>query len=136
MNRTATRRVLSIGLIMGLGATGFAGCNSVSHTEKPESTTVVSRNQENHNDTVVRAYSLRGLGLKDAPAEDIQAFMDTLRKMVVSKSWDKTRSTVQVFGVLMTVRTTAENHLMIERYFNEVRQVLQRQPLSMAPTIE
>ena len=137
MNRTSTWRMLSIGLSMGLGVVGASGCESVHKADRSDSrqtdTTVVSRQQNPYAKTMVRVYSLRGVGLKDSPPQEIQAFVDTMHKMVVSKSWDKTSSAVQVFGVLMTVRTTPENHLSIERYLNEVRQVMQKPPLSMGP---
>jgi len=136
MSCTFVWRTLSIGLSVGLGVMAASGCQNVSKTTsldaQPNNTVVISRNRDSYAMTMVKVYSLRGVGLNDAPPEEIQSFMDTMRKMVVSSSWDKTHSAVQVFGVLMTVRTTPENHLVIERYLNEVRQVMQlHQPLSM-----
>lgn len=135
MDRTRMSRMLLIGLSVGLGAAGVPGCESMHKADqsgsKQTDTTVVSRQHDPYAQTMVRVYSLRGIGLKDSPPQEIQAFVDTMHKMVVSKSWNKTGSAVQVFGVLMTIRTTPENHLSIERYLNEVRQVMQKQPLSM-----
>lgn len=133
MSGTWVWRALLIGL--SLSMTVFSGCDGIqkqTHSQEPsEDTIVVSRRHDPSDETMVRVYSLRGIGLKDAPPEEIRVFMDNMRKMVVSKSWDRTASAVQVFGVLMTIRTTPLNHLRIEQYLTEVRKVMQQQPLSM-----
>ena len=116
--------VLGLGLCVGV----LPGCSNAPkktvQKETPNLTTVVSPRRDYSNETMVRVYSLNGLGLKDAPAEEIQAFMETVRDMVVTKDWDRTKSTIQVFGVLCTVRTTPENHLLLEDYLNQVQRVM------------
>ena len=69
-------------------------------------------------------YNLRGVGLNDATPQEIEAFMETMRNLVVTKDWHKTKSSIQVFGSIMTVKTTPKDHLLIESYLNEVRRVM------------
>lgn len=137
MIRDATRSGLCIGL--GVVMALLSGCSTAPKQTDPDKVSVdsivVSQRRDPDTETMVRVYSLRGVGLKDAPAEEVQAFMDTLRSMVVTSQWDRTNSTIQVFGVLMTVRTTPDNHLLIEHYLNQVRQVMGEHPLAVGATV-
>lgn len=140
MRRTFVSRAFTTGLSLGLSVFAASGCQNTPQKANLDSestnTTVISRHQESYPMTMVRVYSLRGVGLNNAPPEDIQAFMDTMRKMVVSNSWEKTSSAIQVFGKMMTVRTTPDNHLVIERYLIDVRRAMQHSdPLTMDTSI-
>ena len=140
MKCTHSLRGLTVGLSLGFCVLAATGCESAPKKSSSDTTSantmVISRQQDSSPLTMVRVYSLRGVGLNNAPPQDIQAFMDTMQQMVVSNTWEKTSSSIQVFGRLMTVRTTPENHLVIERYLNDVRRAMQQpEPLTMNTTI-
>ena len=117
----------AVAWVLGVGVCGgmLTGCQTVSETaDTRESTTIVMPRQDFTRETIVRVYNLRGVGLNDAAPEEIEAFMETMRSLVVTNDWRKTKSSIQVFGVMMTVKTTPKDHLLIENYLNEVRRVM------------
>ena len=112
----------------GLSLMTVTGCQSLlGHNDE----TVVTTRREFVQPTVVKVYSLEGIGLKDAPVEEIEAFTKTIRDMVVTKQWERSNSAIQVFGILMTVRTTPQNHLLIEHYLDQVHQIVAPTRLSL-----
>ena len=124
--------------VLGVGLCGGAlsGCQGTSRTEDSrESTTIVVPRHDYTRETLVRVYNLHGIGLNDSTTEDIEAFMGTVRELVVTKKWHKTKSSIQIFGSLMTVRTTPTNHLLIENYLNEVRRVMKDTTMSMGVSL-
>jgi len=118
----------AIAWVLGVGVLGgITGCQSMfrtADTGESTSTKIVMARQNFAAETIVRVYNLRGVGLNDATSEEIEAFMETMRSMVVTKDWQKTKSSIQVFGVMMTIKTTPKDHLLIENYLNEVRRVM------------
>lgn len=127
MKRTRNNWVIGTATCLGtaVALTTLSGCqSSMARDMTPEhSESVVTSRYDARDGTTVRVYGLDGLGLKDAPVEEIEAFMATVRDMVVSKEWDRNKSTMKVFGALLTVRTTPENHLLIDDYLSQVRRV-------------
>ena len=125
--------------VLGVGLSGvvLSGCQGISRTaDSRESSTIVVPRHDYAKETLVRVYNLRGIGLNDSTTEDIAAFMETVHELVVTKRWHKTKSSIQIFGALMTVRTTPTNHLLIENYLNEVRRVMKDAALSMGVSLQ
>ena len=128
----------AVALVLGVGVCGgvLTGCESVSRTaDTGDSTKIVMARQDYTRETIVRVYNLRGVGLNDASSEEIEAFMSTMRSLVVTKNWKKTKSSIQVFGVMMTVKTTPKDHLLIENYLNEVRRVMNDPTITMGAAL-
>ena len=86
------------------------GCTAFNSVDLPTpeapATTVVTPRNESDSMTVVRVYNLKAIGLQHATTEEIEAFTTIICDMVVTKDWKKTRSDVQVFGSMMTVKAT------------------------------
>ena len=121
MNRTIRVTGASVAVVaLMVGAVAMTGCESILGNSR----SVVTKRTDPHDLTIVRAYSLQGVGLREASVDEIEAFMNTIEKLVVSKQWESSRSAFQVFGSLMTIRTTADNHLLIEDYLERVRRVV------------
>lgn len=120
----------SLALVAGLGLATLTGCQSWTASQDE---TVVTTRREFTQATMVKVYSLEGIGLKDAPVPEIEAFTKTIRDLVVTNQWDRSDSAIQVFGILMTVRTTPKNHLLIEHYLDQVHQIVTPPRLSMRP---
>ena len=108
----------------------LTGCGTLFGNK---SSTVIASRHDVRNQTIVRAYSLDGLGLEDAPPQEIQVLMTTIEDMVVTKQWGRSESAIQVFGTLMTVRTTPDNHLLIEDYIERIRRIANQPHYSMMP---
>lgn len=124
--------------VLGAGVLGgmLTGCQGVSRTaDTDESTTIVMPRHDFTRETIVRVYNLRGVGLNDATPEEIEMFMETMRNLVVTKDWRKTKSSIQVFGSMMTIKTTPKDHLLIENYLNEVRRVMNDPSLTMGAAL-
>ncbi len=129
MVRATPVSVLGLAGLVFCAATA-TGCASLFGDE---SKTVITQRGDLRSQTMVRAYSLDGLGLNDAPPQEIQVLMNTIHDLVVTEQWDRSDSAIQVFGMLMTVRTTSENHLLIEDYLERVRRISNQPHYSMMP---
>ena len=122
-----TYRTFTPTILTGLAAAALltSGCQYLPmHKPAAAKKTVVTPRADRAADTMVRVYNLKGIGMEHASNEEIEAFTGIIYDLVVSTDWDKTRSDVQVFGTLMTVKTTPDNHLRIEDYLNRVERAM------------
>ena len=122
---TPMSTLAAAGLI--LSATTLTGCAGMFGSKSA----VITPRNHLAKQTVVRAYNLDGLGLNDAPPQELQVLMTTIQDMVVTDRWERSDSAIQVFGMLMTVRTTPDNHLLIEDYLERVRRITSEPHYSM-----
>ncbi len=119
---TSNRPLLwAAAVAMGMGSVGCQMSSQSDASMKKQNDTVVMGRSEVGESTLVRVYSLNGVGLKDAMPEEVHAFTSTIRDMVVTKEWDRADSRIQVFGLLMSVRTTPDNHMLIDEYLRQIR---------------
>ena len=114
--------------VLMLAEFSIAGCEGApkaSGVKTPSNTTsIVTPRHEINQRTIVRVYSLRDIGLEDTAEEHIRNFTDTIREVVVTDEWEGTYSSIHVFDVLMTVRTTRENHHLIQEYLEQISGIM------------
>lgn len=112
-------------MLAGISITGCEGPTKPSAVKTPSGTIrIVTPRREIDRRNVVRVYSLRDVGLKDADEEIIRDFTETIRRVVVTDNWKDTHSSIHVFDVLMTIRTTRENHHLIQEYMEQVSGIM------------
>ena len=112
-------------MLAGFSIAGCEGAPKASAVKTPSDTTnIVTPRREIDRRNVVRVYSLHDVGLEDVAEENIREFTDTIRSVVVTDNWEDTHSSIHVFDVLMTIRTTRENHHLIQEYMEQVRGIM------------